>query len=114
MNNNPVAIIRRIYQKTNFILKNCALACPGEEGDGGSGLTAFNVDLLADACNPIEAGPFPVVYYHDGAGQYPVLGDTVYEDAAGTMPASLQTFVDESPGGHQTDANGITVVLNCE
>lgn len=50
-----------------------------------------------------------VPHYHDGAGTYPVLGDTTYTDSGGSSPVSggLQYFKLPIPKYIQIDAAGI-------
>jgi hypothetical protein len=49
-------------------------------------LTAFGVDAnpYEDGVSACESGNETATWYHDGVGEYPADGDTVYTDAGGT------------------------------
>lgn len=97
-------------------------ACQGEE----SLYTAVNgSEVTADGCisPPLE---LTTTYYHNGVNEVPELGDTIWVDAAGTIP--LQTSLLSGTGGEvymegesgevgaafiRTDANGVSILWTC-
>lgn len=74
-----------------------------------------------DACNT-TALPLDRTLYHDGDTVLPELGDTVYEDAAGTILFTTENFEEVFMGGDElnldnwlkTDINGIRVFFACK
>lgn len=50
-------------------------------------LTSFlsGAGTTSDACNTLGSS---FTYYHDGSGVFPAVGDIVYTNSAGTIPAS--------------------------
>ncbi len=66
-----------------------------------SSLTAFTVSATTniDACTFLDGSdysPYSVTLYHDGVGATPQTGDTVYQDAAGTIVASSNGYYVEA------------------
>lgn len=94
--------------------------CKFVGGLESSNLTMFNVSTLTgDACMVPDLSPFDNRLYHDGEGNYPEIGDTVFTDAAGTI---LAVNIGTGGNGHlqnadlsylETDLNGEVTLITC-
>lgn len=81
-------------------------------------LTAFNSSTTTGyGCTAPDLSPYDQTLYHNGAGAYPALGDTVYVDSGGVTPA-----VYEDPNNAQladlsylrTDVFGVRLEITCK
>lgn len=114
MDKNPINQVKRISNKLNLVLRNCSFGCPGEEDDETPvvTLTSFTANLDGDPCF-LDAMTFPTTLYHNGEEEYPLVGDTIYSDAAGTMPLTFENFQTSLPSGVVTDGNGVSSNFSC-
>lgn len=82
-------------------------------------LTRFAATSLSgDACTTPNLGALDAVYFHDGQGTVPVVGDTIYQDVLGETPlASVGAANDHIQLGNgqylQTDVNGVFTTIVC-
>ena len=82
-----------------------------EYSDSQANLTPFLAsNSLAYGCSNPDLSPYNLQLYHDGEGAYPVVGDTVFNDALGTSRHA--NFSDRQMGNLeylQTDSLGIQI-----
>lgn len=80
--------------------------------------TEFNVSsATGNACITPDLTPFDLTLWHDGEGEYPAIGDTVYSDAQGEVLFTTEVNQDhELPNGTYLacDGNGIRVDIVCK
>lgn len=79
----------------------------------------FHSSTDGDACLTPDLSPYTVVKYHDGAGSFPTIGDTVYDDFQGNTPsanigAGNKHFQMADLAYLQTDANGVVTPIICK
>ena len=79
-------------------------------------LTAFNVDENAygsgeEAC---AVGTVSTEWFHDGEGEYPTTGDTVYTDSDGTTNPSDGFYWMDAPASFDVSSGVVGEVVPCE
>ena len=79
-------------------------------------LTAFNVDETpygdpGDAC---ASGTSNAEWYHDGAGEYPTDGDTVYTDSGGSTNPEDGIYWMDTPASFIVTGGTVSDVTPCE
>ena len=88
------------------------VAGSGVTGSAGTPLTAFDASFAnttVAVCSQSTS-----VYYHNGSNPTPEVGDTVYNDAAGTSPVTGYTYMvdDFSPDIYEVGASGIIISVD--
>lgn len=82
-------------------------------------LTGFTASTTTgDACVSPDLSPYNIIYYHNGAGIYPNIGDTVYIDIDGLIPAAnLGAGIDNLQMSNlqylKTDIDGVRNDITC-
>ena len=87
------------------------------------GLTSFTLSLeTSDGCGLIPETLTGIIRYHNGIGELPVVGDTIFTDANGTTPlanvvqAEARVVMLGGVGQYfiATDADGVSVSIVCK
>lgn len=80
--------------------------------------TVFNASsATGNACVTPDLSPYDLVLYHDGEGEYPVEGDTVYTDPEGTTPFNTEINQDVQMDNGEYLAcaeNGTVETITCK
>jgi hypothetical protein len=80
--------------------------------------TSFSASTLtADSCGAPEPPITDRTLYHSGTGEYPVNGDIIYLDAAGTVPYLIISAADvyvADTSWLNTDESGARVAIQCK
>jgi hypothetical protein len=78
-------------------------------------LTAFTVDETPyeDGEGACAEGSPGAEWYHDGAGEYPTTGDTVYTDSGGTTNPSDGIYWMEEPSSFDVSSGVVGEVIPC-
>jgi hypothetical protein len=78
-------------------------------------LTAFAVDesTYGDSAEACAAGSPGAAWYHDGAGSYPTIGDTVYTDSGGTTNPSDGFYWMDAPASFAVSSGVVGDVTPC-
>ena len=84
---------------------------------GTTALTSFTVSATTgDACASPDLSPYSITYYHNGAGAYPVTGDSVYSNGAGTTAKEILSPNNLQMGNTlylQTSVAGVMEAISC-
>lgn len=86
--------------------------------NGISVLTAFNASTsTGDACLAPDLSPYNVILYHDGSGSYPIVGDSIFDDGAGTIVTSdtgLNLELQMDNLAYLKITAGLSVTISCK
>ena len=79
-------------------------------------LTAFNVDAnpYDDGEGACASGRVGAEWYHDGEGEYPTTGDTVYTDSDGTTNPSDGIYWMDAPASFDVSSGVVGEAVPCE
>ena len=79
-------------------------------------LTAFNVDAntYGDGDEACAFGRVGAEWYHDGEGEYPTTGDTVYTDSGGTTNPSDGFYWMDTPASFDVVSGVVGEAVPCE
>jgi len=84
-------------------------------------LKAFQASAGLDGCARDVSAPLVKTYYHNGQGNIPQLGDTIYIDEAGTQPldtkllgGQIRCYANGENNWHQTSREGVVITYPCE
>ena len=120
--------VKLLKDKTGTLSKKISEEVYKYKGEFSGLYNIFNVSTLTDNGCAAASGPvLDTVVYHDGIGAIPAFGDTVYTDAAGTIPhvssaSNEHVYLGDVAGGGfanganwlYTDAGGIRLTINCK
>lgn len=80
----------------------------------GTGLTGFiGSSLFGDPCLTPDLSPINVIYYHNGNGILPTIGDTIYYDLNGLNPVVSLGLQLNNLSYILTDSQGLLIPINC-
>lgn len=107
MKNNKTILgrLRLIGCKLQGIIDSCAAPL--------SNLTSFNASSNMGNCD-VTAPSYPDVYYHDGEGEYPQIGDSIYSDPLGENLVTDTIIVSDEPNNVPINLEGMVTAFNCE
>lgn len=80
-----------------------------------TGLTPFLTGVnFGDRCQNFNGSPYDITLYHNGQGQFPVLGDMVFVDFEGFIPYNPPADIQLINEDYITlNENGLVIQIDC-